>query len=183
MHPQQLAAMHQRLCNIERNNISLRRSQYLLLACLVAAVSVAALHPSAETITAQEFVLVDAAGQVCAVWTTSPAEGHQYGRASLTFRSDRGTVITMDAGNGNPSLQLSGTDDSDVHEGEAHAALRVHRTEGAQLVLEAFHRTLGELPRKVTGYETLVGLAYPDAPPSLRVKAGADVLWTAPEGQ
>jgi len=179
---QRIAALNARVASLEAQA---RRHRYVQLALVLAAVSaltVAAARPAPDRISAQVFTLLDANGNECAVWSSAPPQGQEFGSARLVFRrsnEDGGAAVTLDAGAGTPSLVLQGRSSSEHGLGDASASLRVDRALGPQLLVRSYQSDPTSQPTCAT-LETVIGLPYAAAAKCLVAKRGATEVWSAP---
>jgi hypothetical protein len=171
-----------RLQDLERSNRLLRALQVGFAGALVAAITVAAFRLPEDTVTAREFVLVDAAGEVCAVLGVQQAQGSGLGSSFLVMRSEHGEAIRLDSGRGNPTLYLSGLSENGGGASESYALLRVDKKGGPELDLCDYFYT-GTLPREYETLRTRIGVPYPDGEACVRVVRGVQNIWSAPDQQ
>lgn len=180
----QLVALQERLASLEAQGVRYRRTQLVLVAALVAAVIVAAARPAPDVITARQFALLDANGNECGVWGSAPPSGTQFGSAYLTFRKSNessGIAVSLEAGEGNPSLLLMGSaSPRSGNRAESSASLRVDDVEGGLLKLQA-KQTVPDAPGiSFRGLETSIGLPWAEGTPFCLAKSGAKQVWAEP---
>jgi hypothetical protein len=173
-------AIEKRLVFLEARNRRLKVGQLLLCAGFVAFISISARQPIADTITAKQFILKDSRGNDCAVWSSEPAEGQGTGCAYLTFRSEHGVAVHLEAGSGNPSLQLNGSGTHWAGVGTTYATLAVDATAGPQLELLTYKVPSDAAQGSISTLSTLIGTPYSANDKCLIVTRNQDELWSAP---
>jgi len=181
---EQFEALQARLAALETQGRRFRRRQLALVAALVAAVIVAAAHPGPDVVTARQFALLDANGNECGVWGSAPPSGNLFGRAYLIFRrSDQssGVAVSLEAGDGNPSLFLKGTTSSrNASWAESSVSLRVDNVEGGQLQLQANKLDPDAPSLGIQRLETIIGVPWAEGKPCCFAKFGGKQVWAAP---
>jgi len=169
-----------RVAQLERTCRRMRNMAIFGFVGCIAMLLMSAMRATPDTLSARSFVLLDANGKDCAVWTSEQADGQAFGSASLTFRSEHGTALKLSAGAGCPSLQLNRTEVAYSIIPAQFATLSIDPKAGPTLAFRADSNTGAADGTNLTSSTLLMNLPNRESNQCVRVERDGQATWSAP---